>query len=153
MIVVAAGMIQEIRLHLTKGGDQMAFIKIADFDGSMEAVVFPKNYAEHRNILKTENCIALKGKLTSRNGELSMVAEALRALVVALYFITCYCFWWTFNEILCGKNARHEGNSKPKQTESHASTQRRLSSATVIPQKLWPLIEAEDSTRSASGEY
>jgi DNA polymerase-3 subunit alpha len=80
MMVVAAGMIQEIRLHLTKGGDQMAFIKIADFDGSMEAVVFPKNYAEHRNILKTESCIALKGKLTSRNGELSMVAEALKAM-------------------------------------------------------------------------
>ncbi len=58
----------------------MAFIKIADFDGSMEAVVFPKNYAEHRSILKTESCIALKGKLSSRNGELSMVAEALKAL-------------------------------------------------------------------------
>ena len=80
MTVVAAGMIQEIRLHLTKGGDQMAFIKIADFDGSMEAVVFPKNYLEHRNILKTESCIALRGKLTSRNGELSMVADALKAL-------------------------------------------------------------------------
>ncbi|MGC9602144.1 MAG: DNA polymerase III subunit alpha [Minisyncoccia bacterium] len=80
MLVVAVGMIQDIRIHLTKNGDPMAFIKIADFDGSMEAVVFPKNYAEYRNILKTENCIALKGKLTSRNGELSMVAEALKAL-------------------------------------------------------------------------
>ena len=80
MVVVAAGMIQDIRIHLTKNGEAMAFIKIADFDGSMEAVVFPKNYAEHRGILKTENCIALKGKLSSRNGELSMVAEALKAL-------------------------------------------------------------------------
>ncbi len=80
MVVVAAGMIQDIRLHLTKNGDQMAFIKIADFDGSMEAVVFPKNYAEHRAILRPENCIALKGKLSSRNGELSMVADALKAL-------------------------------------------------------------------------
>jgi DNA polymerase-3 subunit alpha len=78
--VVAAGMIQDIRIHLTKNGDQMAFIKIADFDGSMEAVVFPKNYAEHKNILKLENYIALKGTLSNRNGELSMVAEALKAL-------------------------------------------------------------------------
>ncbi|HEY5383313.1 MAG TPA: DNA polymerase III subunit alpha [Candidatus Paceibacterota bacterium] len=78
--VVAAGMIQEIRIHLTKNGDQMAFIKIADFDGSMEAVVFPKKYAEHRSILKMENYIALKGTLSSRNGEISMVAEALKAL-------------------------------------------------------------------------
>ncbi len=78
--VVAAGMIQEIRIHLTKNGDQMAFIKIADFDGSMEAVVFPKNFAEHKNILKLENYIALKGTLSNRNGELSMVAEALKAL-------------------------------------------------------------------------
>ena len=80
MLVVAAGMIQDIRIHLTKNGDQMAFIKIADFDGSMEAVVFPKDYALHRSIIKAESCIALKGKLSSRNGELSMVAEALKAL-------------------------------------------------------------------------
>lgn len=77
---VIAGMIEDVRMILTKGGDQMAFIKIADFDSSIEAVIFPKNYMAYKQILKPESCIALKGRLSNRNGELSMVAEALKAL-------------------------------------------------------------------------
>lgn len=77
---VAAGMIEDLRVILTKGGDQMAFIKIADYDGAIEAVVFPKNFVEYKDIIKPESCIALKGRLSNRNGELSMVAEAMKAL-------------------------------------------------------------------------
>jgi DNA polymerase-3 subunit alpha len=77
---IAAGMIQEVRTVITRGGESMAFIKIADFDGSIEAVVFPKNFATYREIIRPESCIALKGRLSNRNGELSMVAEALKAL-------------------------------------------------------------------------
>ena len=77
---VIAGMIENIRMVLTRNGDQMAFIKIADFDGSIEAVVFPKNFSAYKQILKPESCIALKGRISNRNGELSLVAEALKAL-------------------------------------------------------------------------
>ena len=77
---VAAGMISDIRLLLTKKGDQMAFIKLSDFDGSLEAVIFPESYKEFKSILKPDSCIALKGRLNNRNGELSMVAERLKAL-------------------------------------------------------------------------
>ncbi|HEV8677681.1 MAG TPA: DNA polymerase III subunit alpha, partial [Candidatus Paceibacterota bacterium] len=78
--VVAAGMLESVRTILTQKGDQMAFIKIADYDGAIEAVVFPKNFIEFKKILVPETVIALKGKLSSRNGELSMVAEKLKAL-------------------------------------------------------------------------
>lgn len=78
--VVAAGMLESVRTVLTQKGDQMAFIKIADFDGAIEAVVFPKNFVEFKKILVPETVIALKGKLSNRNGELSMVAEKLKAL-------------------------------------------------------------------------
>jgi DNA polymerase-3 subunit alpha len=77
---VAAGMIEGIRTILTRGGDQMAFIKISDYDGSIEAAVFPKVYAENKSILQPEAIIALKGRLSNRNGELSMVADKLKAL-------------------------------------------------------------------------
>lgn len=80
MNVVAAGMIEDMRIILTKGGDQMAFIKIADFDGSIEAVVFPKSFVEYKDILKSESCVAIKGRLSNRNGELSLVTEAMKAL-------------------------------------------------------------------------
>lgn len=77
---VAAGMIEDVRVILTRGGDQMAFIKLSDQSGSIEAVVFPKNFTEHRDILKPETCIALKGRLSNRNGELSIVAEQMKVL-------------------------------------------------------------------------
>ena len=77
---VAAGMVEDVRVILTKSGDQMAFIKLMDETGSIEAVIFPKSFVEYKNILKPESCIALKGRLSNRNGELSLVAEALKAL-------------------------------------------------------------------------
>ncbi len=78
--LVAAGMIETVRTILTRGGDQMAFIKIADYGGSIEAVIFPKSFVEYKDILKPDSCIALKGRVSNRNGELSLVAEALKAL-------------------------------------------------------------------------
>jgi DNA polymerase-3 subunit alpha len=78
--VVAAGMLESVRTILTQKGDQMAFIKIADYDGAIEAVVFPKNFVAYKKLLVPETVIALMGKLSSRNGELSMVADKLKAL-------------------------------------------------------------------------
>jgi DNA polymerase-3 subunit alpha len=79
-LIVVAGMIADIRTILTKGGDQMAFVKLADYDDTLEAVVFPKGFAQYKDILKPDSCIALKGRLSNRNGELSMVADALKTL-------------------------------------------------------------------------
>jgi len=77
---VIAGMIEDLRILLTKNGDQMAFIKLADKSGSVEAVVFPKSYVEYKSILRPEACIAIKGRVSNRNGEFSVVTEALKAL-------------------------------------------------------------------------
>lgn len=80
LMTVTAGIIQDVRTILTKNGDQMAFIKLADYVGNIEAVVFPKTFAEVKDILKPDACIAIKAKLSNRNGELSLVTEALKAL-------------------------------------------------------------------------
>jgi DNA polymerase-3 subunit alpha len=77
---VIAGMVEEMRVLLTKNGDQMAFLKISDFDGSIEACIFPKIYTEYRELLKPESIIALKGRISNRNGEFSLVADKLKAL-------------------------------------------------------------------------
>jgi DNA polymerase-3 subunit alpha len=77
---IAAGMVESVRMILTRGGDQMAFVKLVDYEGTIEAAIFPKIFSEHRDILKPETVIALKGRLSSRNGELSMVADKLKAL-------------------------------------------------------------------------
>ncbi len=79
-VTIAAGMVADVRTILTRSGDQMAFIKLIDFDDTLEVVIFPKNFKEHRNNLKPEMFIALRGRLSTRNGELSLVADALRTM-------------------------------------------------------------------------
>jgi DNA polymerase-3 subunit alpha len=78
--VITGGLITQLRIQLTKQGDQMAFVRLSDFDSSMDVAVFPRTFAECKQILKPDACIALKGRLNRRNGELSLVAEKLKAL-------------------------------------------------------------------------
>lgn len=80
MTTVTGGIIEDIRTILTRSGDQMAFVKLGDGSGTIEAVVFPKSFTEYKELLKPDSCIALKGRLSNRNGELSFVAEKLKAL-------------------------------------------------------------------------
>lgn len=80
MIAVVSGIIEDIRPILTKGGDKMLFLRIADFSGSIETVIFPRTFESYKDLLVAENCIAIKGKISHRNGEVSMIAEAIKAL-------------------------------------------------------------------------
>jgi len=80
MTAVIGGIIEEAKAIVTKGGEQMAFIKIADFSGSIEVVVFPRTYEEFKTLLNVENCVAVKGKISNRNGEISLIADKFKKL-------------------------------------------------------------------------
>lgn len=80
MVAVVGGIIEELRPVITKGNEAMAFAKIADFSGSIEMVVFPRVYAEFKNLTVPEACIAVKGRISHRNGEVSIVAEKIKKL-------------------------------------------------------------------------
>ncbi len=73
-------LISDVRTILTKKGEKMAFIKLEDKTGSMEAVVFPKLYKDHAATLVAGKCILIKGTVSSRNGELSLALDNLKAL-------------------------------------------------------------------------
>lgn len=79
-VTVIAGIIEEAKNIVTKKGDNMMFLKISDFSGSLEAVVFPRTFAEFKNLLQPERCIAVKGKMSERNGTQSMIAEKIKGL-------------------------------------------------------------------------
>ncbi len=78
--VVVAGMIEEAKQIQTKKGDNMMFIKIGDFSGSIETVVFPKILEQHRDVFVADKCIAVKGKITTRNGARSIVVDKAKVL-------------------------------------------------------------------------
>jgi DNA polymerase-3 subunit alpha len=79
-LVVLGGIIEEARTILTKKNDEMCFLRVADLTGSIETVVFPRTYARYKGILKPDTCIAMKAKVSERNGELSLAAESFMAL-------------------------------------------------------------------------
>lgn len=80
MTTVVAGHIDDVRVIRTKKGDEMAFIKMSDMTDKVEIVIFPKIFSEHRQILVPSKCIAVKGKLSDRNGEISIIVDKLKAL-------------------------------------------------------------------------
>ncbi|XKT74849.1 MAG: DNA polymerase III subunit alpha [Patescibacteria group bacterium UBA2103] len=78
--IVIAGMIEEAKPFLTKKGDRMAFVKIQDKSGSIECVVFPKVYEQSAEIIYPSSCVVLKGSLSGRNGETSIIIDKLQSL-------------------------------------------------------------------------
>ncbi len=80
MTIVVGGIIEEVKPIITKKNDTMAFLRVADFSSSIEVVVFPKVYEEFRKLLLGENCIAVKGRYSTRNGTPSIIAEKVKEL-------------------------------------------------------------------------
>jgi DNA polymerase-3 subunit alpha len=80
MPVTVACIVDDIRVVTTKKNDQMAFVKVSDFSGSTECVVFSKLYTTSREVLIKDNIIAIQAKVTERNGEKSLMIESLKKI-------------------------------------------------------------------------
>lgn len=78
--VTIAAIIDDIRIVTTKKNDRMAFIKISDYTGSIDAVIFSKLYETNKEILIKDTIIALQGKITERNGEKSIMIENFKKI-------------------------------------------------------------------------
>ncbi|MFT5281064.1 MAG: DNA polymerase-3 subunit alpha [Flavobacteriaceae bacterium] len=81
MPAVIGGIVSECKEILTKRkNDKMAFIKITDLHGTIEAVVFPKLYEEHHELFQEETLIAVKARVSTRNGEKSLIIEGVKKI-------------------------------------------------------------------------
>jgi DNA polymerase-3 subunit alpha len=80
MQITIAGILESVRQVVTKNNERMAFIKITDLTDSIEAVAFSSIFKESINILVPEKCIALSGKVSNRNGEKSIIIEAVKEI-------------------------------------------------------------------------
>jgi DNA polymerase-3 subunit alpha len=78
--VIVAGMIEEMKKVLTRHNQPMIFLKLADFTDSIEAVIFPKLLHEKAGILRPDGCIALRGTVSLRNGNMSIIGEDAKDL-------------------------------------------------------------------------
>lgn len=80
MQTTIAGIIETRRQVVTKNNERMAFIKISDLTDSIEAVAFPTMFKGSIDILVPEKCVALSGKISNRNGEKSIIIEAVKEI-------------------------------------------------------------------------
>ncbi|HUO50860.1 MAG TPA: DNA polymerase III subunit alpha [Candidatus Paceibacterota bacterium] len=77
---VIAGFLETAETKLTKNGERMLFARISDFSDGIELIAFPRVLKEFEKIFAAGACIAIKGKISERNGEASFVVEKAKAL-------------------------------------------------------------------------
>ncbi len=80
MTVVAGGIIEEAKPIITKRNEVMAFVRLADLTAAIEVVVFPRVYQEFKNLFAPEQCIAVRGRFSMRNGTPSIIAEKAKEM-------------------------------------------------------------------------
>lgn len=78
--VVIGGLLEEVKVITTKNGGRMAFAKLADMQDFIELVVFSGIFEEQKELLVPGMCVALKGKLSRRGGESSIVVDKIKKL-------------------------------------------------------------------------
>ena len=80
MLAVVAGIVEESKEVITKTNDRMAFLKISDFTGTIEAVVFPKLYKDIKDLCIPDKCVVARGRISKRNDETSLIIEEIKEL-------------------------------------------------------------------------
>ncbi|MDP2945947.1 MAG: OB-fold nucleic acid binding domain-containing protein, partial [bacterium] len=73
-------MVEQIKKILTKKGDPMVFLKLRDLTDSIEGVVFPRTLLTSGHLLIEDKCVMIKGRTSSRNGEMSIICEEIKAI-------------------------------------------------------------------------
>ncbi|MEI6480453.1 MAG: DNA polymerase III subunit alpha [bacterium] len=81
MTVVVAGFVDEVKEILTKKGDKMCFVRLSDFDSSIEIVFFPKTLEQFKALVVPDTCVVIKGKMSKRNDTESVIADAIKPLI------------------------------------------------------------------------
>ncbi len=60
---IVGGMIAEKRVKYTKNNQMMAYLTLEDLMGSVEVIVFPRDYAKYQQYLTEENKVFIKGRV------------------------------------------------------------------------------------------
>ncbi len=76
-----AGWVNRMKVIRTRKGEQMAFLTVADREGHMEAVLFPKGFSRYRTWLDEGSLIYIKGTVQEDDeGQPKLIVDWLRDL-------------------------------------------------------------------------
>ncbi|MBI4185505.1 DNA polymerase III subunit alpha [Candidatus Berkelbacteria bacterium] len=82
--VTVGGLVTDIRQITTKNGEPMAFVKLEDYTGTAELVLFPRTYKESASLWQPEQLLLVNGKVNERNGQKSILVDSARLLAQAV---------------------------------------------------------------------
>lgn len=75
-IYILGGVISGKKTIKTKKDNaEMAFVNIFDETGTIEVIMFPKTYAKLKNVIAINNVVLMKGRITDREGRMSLILE------------------------------------------------------------------------------
>ncbi len=64
--VKIGGIITEVREIVTKNGQKMSFVRLADLNSDIELLFFPKTHEQYADLVKKDKIIIVSGKITRR---------------------------------------------------------------------------------------
>lgn len=73
--VILGGVINNFKRKSTKNGNLMVFVSLEDLEGTVEVIVFPKVYEEHKELIRKEEIVIIKGRLDIAEGKVKLIAE------------------------------------------------------------------------------
>ncbi|MEB3281488.1 MAG: OB-fold nucleic acid binding domain-containing protein [Lyngbya sp.] len=73
-------MIIEIKNHVTKKGDQMAFLQVEDLSGQAEAIVFPRTYQEVKGCLEANKSLLVTAKVDKQEDKTQLIIEEMKSV-------------------------------------------------------------------------
>ncbi len=75
--VKAIVMLSEIKPHVTKKGDRMAFLQLEDLSGQAEAIVFPRVYQAVQDYLTDNALVVLSGKVDKQDDKIQILVDEM----------------------------------------------------------------------------
>ncbi|MEZ5357950.1 MAG: DNA polymerase III subunit alpha [Candidatus Zixiibacteriota bacterium] len=69
--ICIGGIVQTLKIMIDKRGNQMAFVTLEDFAGSMELIVFSDCYDKSKTFLTVDSIILAWGRVSTREGQAS----------------------------------------------------------------------------------
>ncbi len=81
--VTICGIITEVRPTTTKKGDKMAYIRVEDLDGSVEAIVFPDLYRSSSELLAEDRLVIVTGTINKNDAGYKIKGGKIQDLLTA----------------------------------------------------------------------
>lgn len=78
---VIGGAITEMREITTKNGQKMAFVKLADLTGEIEAILFPGAYQQTTGLWERDRIVLVRGKLNAKDRQTGEQLPDMKLLV------------------------------------------------------------------------